>query len=244
LYLSGNELARPVSVAVLTHRAGQPSAGRHIFASERFFCLVYLELALCRLVELPPDLAERIPNCRTIVLQNNPLVSVDPLRGLARLHRLALGSCSLVACSAVLDILPGLLELVYLDVRCASCGRHLSSDVDGSISRDNPCTVGLYLPAPLPTLQTNLEHATYGFAGDAEVAGAVDAQWRLADETFMQGMGDRFFVRRGLWRALAGRQRPTLRLLDGLRLDHERHANRVMLEAVRQVDVDRFLEAR
>ena len=68
LYLSGNPI--PLS-----------------FPNERFYNLVYLELAMCQLESLPQDLAALLPNVRAINLNFNFISDLSPLIGLTRLKK-------------------------------------------------------------------------------------------------------------------------------------------------------------
>lgn len=98
LYLSGNPL---------------PSS----FPSEKFFNLTYLELAMCQLTSLPPNLASLVPNVRTLNLDFNFLESLEPLRGLTRLGKLSVVGARLNKVRPVIGVLQSLVELESLDMR-------------------------------------------------------------------------------------------------------------------------------
>lgn len=111
LYLSGN----PVPTS---------------FPSEKFFNLVYLELAMCQLTELPPNLAELVPNVRVLNLNFNFIEDLAPLEGLTRLRRLSVLGARLSSCRAIVEILSTMPELESIDLRYVESHRlSLSRDM-------------------------------------------------------------------------------------------------------------------
>lgn len=98
LYLSGNPLPRS-------------------FPSEKFFNLVYLELAMCQLTTLPGDLSAVIPNVRELNLNHNFLSDLAPLAGLARCTRLSVVGNRIAKARPVTTISASLSELEILDLR-------------------------------------------------------------------------------------------------------------------------------
>lgn len=98
LYLSGN----PV-----------PSS----FPAEKFFNLVYLELAMCQISSLPPNLASVVPNVRTLNLNFNSLDDLSPLQGLTRLVKLTVIGARIGKCRPVAQVLSSMSELEELDLR-------------------------------------------------------------------------------------------------------------------------------
>lgn len=98
LYLSGNPI--PAS-----------------FPSEKFFNLVYLELAMCGLTSLPSNLAAIIPNVRQLNLNFNFLDDLGPLRGLTRVQKLSVVGARLSKYRPVAEILGTMLEIETVDLR-------------------------------------------------------------------------------------------------------------------------------
>lgn len=98
LYLSGNPL--PTS-----------------FPSEKFFNLVYLELAMCQLTSLPTNLASVIPNVRVLNLDYNFLADLDPLAGLTRMTKLSVVGNRLAKARPITKVLSTLVELETVDFR-------------------------------------------------------------------------------------------------------------------------------
>lgn len=103
LFFSGNAL--PAGLPL-------PLAG-----SERFFNLVYLELAACQLAALPAKLPQLAPNLRSLNLDYNLFAALPPLQGLERLKRLSLVGCRIKRSKPLVQALRGLSELQVLDVR-------------------------------------------------------------------------------------------------------------------------------
>lgn len=99
LYLSGNPI--PTS-----------------FPSEKFFNLVYLELAMCQLDSLPTHLAQVIPNVRVLNLNFNALSELSPLEGLTRLKKLSVVGARVEKCRGLVRVVGSLKELESLDLRC------------------------------------------------------------------------------------------------------------------------------
>ncbi|KAJ7926652.1 hypothetical protein B0H13DRAFT_2561704 [Mycena leptocephala] len=112
LYLSGNAL--PADFLVSAH-----------------YNLVYLELANCRLLVLPPALTSLIPNLRALNLNYNFLEDIKGLAGISRLRKLSVVGARLKDAKEIIRVVGGLVEMDTLDFRM------------------NPCTMGWYLPLPL-----------------------------------------------------------------------------------------------
>lgn len=98
LYLSGNPI---------------PSS----FPSEKFFNLVYLELAMCQISSLPSNLASVVPNVRVLNLNFNSVDNLSPLEGLTRLTKLTIVGARLSKCRPVASVLSSMPELEELDLR-------------------------------------------------------------------------------------------------------------------------------
>lgn len=101
LYLSGNPL---------------PSS----FPSEKFFNLVYLELAMCQLTSLPADFASVVPNVRVLNLDHNFVGNLSPLAGLTRLNKLSVVGARISKARPLAGVLATLAELESVDLRCVS----------------------------------------------------------------------------------------------------------------------------
>lgn len=98
LYLSGN----PVPAS---------------FPSEKFFNLVYLELAMCQLTSLPGNLSESVPNVRVLNLNFNFIEDLTPLKGLTRLKKLTVLGARLSSCRAIVEVISTMPELESIDFR-------------------------------------------------------------------------------------------------------------------------------
>lgn len=98
LYLSGNPLPRS-------------------FPSEKFFNLVYLELAMCQLSSLPDNLAGVVPNVRVLNLNHNFLSDLTPLSGLTRCTRLSLVGARVTKARHLATVLSAMPELEAIDLR-------------------------------------------------------------------------------------------------------------------------------
>lgn len=99
LYLSGNPL---------------PSS----FPSEKFYNLVYLELAMCQLTSLPDNFASVVPNVRVLTLDYNFVHDLEPLKGMSRLTKLSAVGTRLTKARPVASVLASLTELEAVDLRC------------------------------------------------------------------------------------------------------------------------------
>lgn len=135
LYLSGNPL---------------PSS----FPSEKFFNLVYLELAMCQLTGLPADLASVIPNVRVLNLDYNFLHDLAPLQGLTRLTKLNVVGARLAKARPVATVLASLLELESIDLRCvASRLLKCFTKVDELCTSQDEPLHARFLPASRPAVR-------------------------------------------------------------------------------------------
>ncbi|OCH91116.1 hypothetical protein OBBRIDRAFT_792626 [Obba rivulosa] len=160
LYLSGNPL-----------QSG--------FLSEPCYNLVYLELARCRLTELPPDLANLVPNVRVLNLNYNFLEDIRPLEGLKRLRKLTVIGSRIKGSKQILRVLKGMQDVELLDFRM------------------NPCTLGWYLPLLLQ--DTGLQAAqgkrkrSDGGSGD----GVARSREQTEDEARGTGAGGKSAIHLG-----------------------------------------------
>ena len=99
LYLSGNPI--PLS-----------------FPTERFYNLVYLELAMCQLESLPQDLAALLPNVRAINLNFNFITDLSPLMGLTRLRKVEVVGARLSKFRGLKEVVSSWPEIETVDFRC------------------------------------------------------------------------------------------------------------------------------
>lgn len=109
LYLSGNPIP-------------------HSFPTERFYNLVYLELAMCQLESLPQNLAALLPNVRAINLNFNFITDLSPLIGLTRLKKLEAVGARLSKFRGLKEVVSSWPEIETVDFRFVSS--HLRRDSD------------------------------------------------------------------------------------------------------------------
>ncbi|GAA5883281.1 hypothetical protein JCM3774_001748 [Rhodotorula dairenensis] len=196
LYLSGNPLPRS-------------------FPSEKFFNLVYLELAMCQLSSLPDNLAAVIPNVRVLNLNHNFLSDLTPLSGLTRCTRLSLVGARISKARHLASVLSAMPELEVVDLRM------------------NPLTLAFYPPL-VPTgeslLPAHAEHrilhpdalpsSTPSSALDDPVNNS--SAWLKLDTKFRRSLPDEWYHRRAAYRAVVLQSAPTLGRLDGIDVAKER----------------------
>ncbi|KAK4048161.1 Protein nud1 [Microbotryomycetes sp. JL221] len=188
LYLSGNPL--PTS-----------------FPSEQFFNLVYLELAMCQIMNLPPALASIIPNVRVLNLDYNFFDDLSALRGLTRLTSLSVVGARLDKVRPVVDVLGTMLELESCDLRM------------------NPLTLSFYPPfisPPTVVLPCHAEHQIVHPDAERVVRSKEPHEWPAIDKKFRRTLPDLYFFKRASYRAVVLDAVPSLLQLDGLHLDKER----------------------
>lgn len=82
-----------------------------------FFSLEYLELCAASIENLPVDFGLQVPNLSTLYLSFNRITNLEPLITLKYLKRLVLIENRLIQVQQVLNILPFLKRLRYLDLR-------------------------------------------------------------------------------------------------------------------------------
>lgn len=175
LYLSGNRLPADLF-------------------SRPFFNLVYLELAMTQADSLPDNLAELIPNVRTLNLNYDFLHDLRPLAGLSRLQKLTVLGCRLKTCgSGVVDVLQTLPELELLDLRL------------------NPATLGFYPPLLVDdsAIDDGAPHSQYRILPSR-------ASWSEVDAKFRRALPNAYYLKRATYRAVILHSCPRLRVLDGL----------------------------
>lgn len=87
------------------------------FPSEKFFNLVYLELAMCQITVLPDNLSSVVPNVRTLNLSHNFIEDLSPLSGLTRLNNLTMIGARIGKCRPITQVLSTMPELESVDLR-------------------------------------------------------------------------------------------------------------------------------
>ncbi|GAA6037397.1 hypothetical protein JCM8097_008549 [Rhodosporidiobolus ruineniae] len=196
LYLSGNPL--PTS-----------------FPSEKFFNLVYLELAMCQLTSLPTNLASVIPNVRTLNLDYNFLENLTPLEGLTRLSKLSVVGARLAKARPVANVLSSLVELESVDFRM------------------NPFTLAFYPPL-VPTSEGLLpSHAEHRILHPDNLSSSSSPEsisdpstsskaWQALDTKFRRALPDEWYHKRAAYRAVVLQSAPALARLDGIDCARER----------------------
>ncbi|KAI0330196.1 hypothetical protein GY45DRAFT_1303526 [Cubamyces sp. BRFM 1775] len=145
LYLSGNPL--------------KPG-----FLSEPCYNLVYLELAACRLIQLPAEFARMVPNVRVLNLNYNFLEDPSPLRGLTRLRKLTIIGSRIKGAKQLIGVLRGMTDMEMIDFRRQRRLTHCS------MLRMNPCTLGWYLPLLVKDLPGALQPSDGERATESPVA--------------------------------------------------------------------------
>ena len=87
------------------------------FFSEPCYNLIYLELAACRLIQLPPDFSRMVPNVRVLNLNYNFLEDPRPLDGLTRLRKLTIIGSRIKRAKQLLRMLRGMRDIEMIDFR-------------------------------------------------------------------------------------------------------------------------------
>ncbi|KAH9824344.1 hypothetical protein DFH28DRAFT_1118169 [Melampsora americana] len=188
LYLGGNPI---------------PSA----FPSQRFYNLVYLELAMCQCKTLPSDLAKVMPNVRSVNLNYNFLTELDALMGLTRLQKLTIvGSRLKEFGRRLIKVLESLPELELLDLRM------------------NPFCSSFYAPllAELGSHKSphlNQYEIIASSANSSTPCMPKSQQWKSMDERFRKALPNEYYLKRTTYRALVIGTNLKLKVLDGLSID-------------------------
>ncbi|OSD02453.1 hypothetical protein PYCCODRAFT_1367524 [Trametes coccinea BRFM310] len=191
LYLSGNPL--------------KPG-----FLSEPCYNLVYLELAACRLIQLPTDFARMVPNVRVLNLNYNFLEDPSALRGLTRLRKLTIIGSRIKGAKQLVGVLRGMSDMEMIDFR-----RVLM----------NPCTLGWYLPLLVKDLPGALQpsdavESNHGVDRPRERT-RQELVWRELDAKFRRDLPDDAYVGRLAYRGLVMRACPNIRMLDGVEVERK-----------------------
>lgn len=219
LYLSGNPLPRS-------------------FPSERFFNLVYLELAMCQLSALPENLAAVVPNVRVLNLNHNFIADLSPLTGLARCSRLSLVGMRLTKARPLADALGSMPELEDVDLRSVLvvlCARIVALSLTSARKhRMNPLTLPFYpplVPAADSLVPAHAEHqiiypepasSKAVQAGSRVTPAKSTPSWLTLDTKFRRALPDDWYHRRAAYRAVVVQSVPSLRRLDGIDVTKER----------------------
>jgi protein NUD1 len=96
------------------------------FLTEACYNLVYLELAACRLTELPRGLSKLMPNVRVVNLNYNFLEDAAGLDGLKRIRKLTIIGSRLKGTKGLIRLLKGMPEVEMLDFRCVKIRQGLT----------------------------------------------------------------------------------------------------------------------
>ncbi|KAI9064682.1 L domain-like protein [Trametes sanguinea] len=190
LYLSGNPL--------------KPG-----FLSEPCYNLVYLELAACRLIQLPTDFARMVPNVRVLNLNYNFLEDPSPLRGLTRLRKLTIIGSRIKGAKQLVGVLRGMSDMEMIDFRRVM----------------NPCTLGWYLPLLVKDIPGALQpsdaaESNHGVDRPRERT-RQELVWRELDAKFRRDLPDDAYVGRLAYRGLVMRACPNIRMLDGVEVERK-----------------------
>ncbi|KAF5337481.1 hypothetical protein D9758_013588 [Tetrapyrgos nigripes] len=156
------------------------------FLTEACYNLVYLELAACRLTELPKGLSKLMPNVRVVNLNYNFLEDASGLEGLKRIRKLTIIGSRLKGTKGLIRLLKGMPEVEMLDFRM------------------NPCTLGWYLPLLVKDVPGALQPS------EARVG------WQELDSKFRRDLPDEAYVGRLAYRGLVMKACPRIRMLDGV----------------------------
>lgn len=89
------------------------------FLTSPCYNLIYLELAGCRVSNLPANLGAMVPNIRVLNLNYNFIADVAPLCGLVRLKRLTLVGSRMKGTKGFLKALRNMPDIEMVDIRYA-----------------------------------------------------------------------------------------------------------------------------
>ena len=176
-----------------------------------FLNLKILELASSGLHSLPPDFGQKCPNIRTLNLNFNALRDLRPLHEIHRLERLYLAGNRIS-------------KLRQTTAALETLGRSLK-EMD---LRDNPLTVGFYLPQrdPIADKQLVLQNrdclATSDTPGTAwEMKCLLPRLNEREDQLARERFDEATKIRRRVYEMLVTNTCQRLRLLDGLEVCRE-----------------------
>ncbi|KZV93648.1 L domain-like protein [Exidia glandulosa HHB12029] len=151
------------------------------FLQEACYNMVYLELAACRLEQLPPELAQLVPNLRVLNLNYNFLSDVSALAGLTRLRKLTVIGSRLTSVKGVIRILRGMPDIEMVDFRM------------------NPFSLGWYLPLLVRDVPGALQPSE---KGSKERRVGMGSTWEELDRKFRGDLPDGSYVGRLAYRGL------------------------------------------
>ncbi|WAQ81644.1 hypothetical protein PtA15_1A986 [Puccinia triticina] len=164
------------------------------FPTCQFYNLLYLELAMCQCQSLPADLANLIPNIRTLNLNYNFLKDLSPLKNLRRLERLTIvGSRVKALDRGLLSVLESLPELELLDLR------------------QNPMCASFYPPLLLSSTPSSAV-ANGSTERDGDTAPHLNQyqivnkdqedDWHSMDDRFRKSLPNEFYLKRMTYRSI------------------------------------------
>ncbi|KAA1088351.1 hypothetical protein PGT21_003444 [Puccinia graminis f. sp. tritici] len=164
------------------------------FPTCQFYNLLYLELAMCQCQSLPADLANLIPNIRTLNLNYNFLKDLSPLKNLRRLERLTIvGSRVKTLDRGLLSVLESLPELELLDLRqnplCSSFYPPLllSSTPSSAVASGSTDRYGDTAPHLNQYQIVNKDH---------------EDDWHSIDDRFRKSLPNEFYLKRMTYRSI------------------------------------------
>ncbi|GAA5931005.1 hypothetical protein JCM1841_005454 [Sporobolomyces salmonicolor] len=179
--------------------SGNPLPSSFPSGNEQFFNLVYLELAMCQLTSLPANLAALVPNVRVLNLDYNFVDNLEPLRGLARLHKLSVVGNRLTKARPVVGVSASLAELESVDLRM------------------NPFTLALYPPLGLTASTVVPSHREHQILHPSSLpAPPASSDYRALDTKFRRALPDEWYCKRKAYRAAMLHAIPRLAKLDGV----------------------------
>ncbi|EIW72482.1 hypothetical protein TREMEDRAFT_25688, partial [Tremella mesenterica DSM 1558] len=184
--------------------------------------LVYVEMAACKISTWPNKFARRLPNVEILNLNYNYFEDLSGLEGMRKLRKVMAVGCRLGgSVKGFARGLGGLKKLEEVDLRM------------------NPSTLSFYLPLLLtpsnpPTTEMisvqNRPNATAILTGQpANKSFAISTSgkdqlqksedWAVMDREFRRNLPDGWYGRRLLYRGLVMAACPSLRMLDGVKVE-------------------------
>ncbi|KAF8305207.1 L domain-like protein [Clavulina sp. PMI_390] len=175
------------------------------FLTSACYNLIYLEVAGCRVSNLPPNLSSLIPNIRVLNLNYNFIADASPIQGLTRLKRLTLVGSRLKGTKTFLKVLRNMPDIEMIDVRM------------------NPATLGWYLPLLVRDVPGALQPSESGTsyplpAQDASDTRSQTATWEDLDSKFRRDLPNDSYLGRLAYRGLVMRACPKVAIIDGVKV--------------------------
>ncbi|EJD43556.1 L domain-like protein, partial [Auricularia subglabra TFB-10046 SS5] len=178
------------------------------FLQEACYNMVYLELAACRLEELPRNLAQLVPNVRVLNLNYNFLSDIGALVGLTRLRKLTVIGSRLKSVKAVIRVLRGMPDIEMVDFRM------------------NPFSLGWYLPLLVRDVPGALQPSDSTSKGRRVGMGST---WEELDRKFRGDLPDGSYVGRLAYRGLVMSACAGVAEIDGVLVRGEERAKAAAL---------------